>query len=33
MLGNVVILLVLPFLEGVGGYIIVASQAGHGQRW
>ncbi len=33
MLGNVVISLVMLFLEGIEGYIIGALQAAHGQRW
>ncbi|CAA9491143.1 MAG: hypothetical protein AVDCRST_MAG05-1838 [uncultured Rubrobacteraceae bacterium] len=33
MLGNVVISLAMPFLEGVVGYIIVALRVRYGQRW
>lgn len=33
MLGNVVILLPMPYLADIGGYIIVALQVWYGQRW
>ena len=33
MLGNVVILLAMPFLESIAGYIIIALRLRYGQRW
>ena len=33
MLGNVVILLLMPYLADIGGYIIVALRVWYGQRW
>ena len=33
MLGNVVILPLMPYLAVIGGYIIVALQVWYGQRW